>query len=221
MRRMQVLDGMLLEPTCQIHLCSTSSDCGFGVRGQSPLQTTLYFSDFYFTKMKSKNSFASGQVSHASVISFLYCRLPVCSYQMTHYLCVLNWIFFLLFYMLYYLYIFYYCLQFATFSPCFLSHPHDTSSSQRQYCISLCLFCHFQLLVKLQNFCALAESGAVSPNLLSTQLECPGKASLCCIELDWLNAVPSVHGQIVTLYDPFGQKFLQQERSFWCSNVKR
>lgn len=85
-----------------------------------------------------------------------------------HIISVLNWIFFLLFYMLYYLYIFYYCLQFATFSPYFLSHPHDTSSSQRQYCISLCLFCHFQLLVKLQNFCALAESGAVSPNLLST-----------------------------------------------------
>lgn len=86
---------------------------------------------------------------------------------MIHYLCSVLDFFFILLYMVYHLYIFYYCLQFAFFPLCFPAHLHDTISSQRYYCISLCLFCHFQLLVKLQNFCALAESGAVSPNLLS------------------------------------------------------
>lgn len=118
---------------------------------------------FILQKWSPRTVFLQGRYLRPQ--SFLFCIVDFLSVLTKwHIISVPNWIFFLLFYMLYYLYIFYYRLQFAAFSPCFLSRPHDTSSSQQYYCISLCLFCHFQLLVKLQNFCALAESGAVSPN---------------------------------------------------------
>lgn len=137
-------------------------------QGQSPLQTTPYFSDFwnFFYKNKVQEQFCLR--AGISVFSHLFSVLQIfCpSHEMTHYLCSeLDFFFFFLWFLIFILLITV-CL-FPFLPSCFPDHPHNTISSQQCYCISVSLFCHFHVLIELQNFCMLAASGAVSPSLLS------------------------------------------------------